>query len=73
MGFNSGFKGLTTAAVATQQCIVQLHATVNDIKTLNVEQKNYGEFVSPVTFGPNLTKPEVTQRIFLEVSNIKFH
>jgi len=28
---------------------------------------------SPVTFGPNLTKSEVPQRIFLEAPNIKFH
>jgi len=37
-------------------CIVQLQATVNNIKLLNVAQKNYGEFVTLVTFGPNLTK-----------------
>jgi len=29
--------------------------------------------MSPVTFGPNLTKSELPQRIFLEAPNIKFH
>jgi hypothetical protein len=55
-------------------CTVQLHVTVNNIKILNsTHKKIYGEFVSPATFGPNLTKSEFPRRIFLEVPSIKFH